>query len=326
MSQNRRTVASLDGVAAGPVVLFVLGSVRSGTLALARVLSMCGGALPPAVVGATPDHPLGRREPRVAGINEKILRRNGSSGFDPTLRLQEDGAFDADEKAACIEEISAYLSTLPAVPLVVIRDPRITLLSGMWFEAARLAGFDIATVIAVRDPKEVIASEANRSAALPEVSNALWLKENLLAEADTRTVPRVFVEYANLVEDWRREMKRISAALGINLDTRDETAIEESFKPSLHHQGHSVPVPDVFGADWISSVYEALSAAARDEPLDQPALDRAFEGYRTSEHNFRAVFAGFQRLDKMNRHIRPSVMMWLYEVRAIASRRRGTRA
>ncbi len=31
-------------------------------------------------------------------------------------------------------------------------------LSGMWFEAARVAGFDIAAVIAVRHPQEVIAS------------------------------------------------------------------------------------------------------------------------------------------------------------------------
>ena len=31
-----------------------------------------------------------------------------------------------------------------------------------------------------------------------------------------------------------------------------------------------------FGADWISAVYEALRAAARDEPLDESALDRVF--------------------------------------------------
>jgi len=30
------------------------------------------------------------------------------------LRLQEEGAFDADESAACIAEIRAFLTTLPA--------------------------------------------------------------------------------------------------------------------------------------------------------------------------------------------------------------------
>jgi hypothetical protein len=286
---------------------------------------MCGGALPSALVGSMPDNPLGHWEPRAANIiNEKILRRNGSSGFDPTLRLQEEGAFDAAEKAACIEEIRAYLSTLPTAPFVVVKDPRITLLSGLWFEAADLAGFDVVTVIAVRHPKEVVASVAKRSAALPEISHALWLKVNLLAEAETRSVPRVFVEYVNLIADWRREMKRVSVALGIDLDCRDEGAIEEFLRPNLHHQRDSGPVTDLFGADWISSVYDALGGAARDEAVDQAALDEVLQAYRVSEHDFRAVFDGFQRLDKMNRYLRPSVMKMLYEARAVANRRRGT--
>jgi hypothetical protein len=298
---------------------------RSGTSALARVLSLSGGTLPSALVGAMPDNPRGHWEPRAANvINEKILRRLGTSGFDPTLRLEAEGGIDAQERVAAIEQIRAYLTTLPAAPLIVIKDPRITLLSGMWFEAAHLAGFDVATVIAVRHPKEVIASVAKRSGALPEISSALWLKVNLLAERHTRGMPRVFVDYANLLENWHREMKRISVALGINFDTPDEGAIEEFLTPSLHHQRHVGPVADLFGADWISSVYDALSAAARDEHWDQDALDRVFEAYENGERDFRAVFEGFQRLDKMNRFFRPSVMKMLFEVRAIAHRRRGT--
>lgn len=310
-----------------PAILFVLGTARSGTSALARVLSLCGGALPSAIVGDMPDDPRGHWAPRSANlINEKILRRMGSSGLDPTLRLQEEGAFDTAERASCIEEIRTFLTTLPATPLLVIKDQRITSLSGMWFEAADVAGFDVASVIVVRHPKEVLTAATKPGSALPEVSNALWLKVNLLAEADTRGAPRVFVEYANLVADWHWEVKRISVALGINLEGRDEFAIEEFLKPNPHQQRQSDPVTDLFGADWMSFVYDALSAAARDEPLDQSALDRVFEGYRASERDFRAVFEGFQRLEKMNRNFQPSVMKMLSKARAVASRRRGTRA
>jgi hypothetical protein len=134
----------------------------------------------------------------------------------------------------------------------------------------------------------------------------------------------VFVEYTNLLNDWRREIKRISVALEIDLDTRDEGAIEEFLKPDLHNRRHCGPVTDLFGTDWISVVYEALCAAARDKPWDQSALDRVFEAYRVSEHDFRAVFEGFQRFSKLNRHFRPSVMKLIYEVRAMAHRRSGT--
>jgi len=318
------TAAAQSGTAARPVALFVLGMARSGTSALTRVLSLCGGALPAGMAGATPANPAGYWEPRKANVlNDVILRRLGSSRIDPTLRLQEEGAFKAEEKATCIAEIRAYLRTLPAAPFVVIKDPRINVLSGVWFEAARQAGFDIAVVIAVRHPQEVNASVGAHSPVPPKLSSALWLKANLLAERDTRGLPRVFVDYANLLDDWRREVKRISAALGIDLHTRDEGAIDGFLKPDLRRQRYSGPVTEPFGTDWISAVYDALCAAARDEPCDESALDRVFEAYRASEHGFRTMFEEYGRL-RNNVFLRPSVMKLIQEGLALANRRKGT--
>ncbi len=197
-----------SGMSARPVALFVLGMHRSGTSPLTRVLSLCGGTLPAGLLGADSANPLGYWEPRgVIDLNEEILHRQGSVWCDPSLRLQEEGAFDAEEKVAYVAEVRAYLTTLPAAPLVVIKEPRITMLSGIWFEAARLAGFDVATVIAVRHPQEVIASIVARDRISPECAAALWLKYSLLAKRDTRALPRVFVDYARLLENPRRENK-----------------------------------------------------------------------------------------------------------------------
>ena len=75
-----------------PVALFVLGFGRSGTSALTRVLSLCGAALPAGLLGATAQNPRGCWEPRAAiHLNEAILRRHGSSAYDLTLRMQEEG-------------------------------------------------------------------------------------------------------------------------------------------------------------------------------------------------------------------------------------------
>jgi hypothetical protein len=316
--------AAQSGTTARPVVLFVLGMGRSGTAALTRVLSLCGGTLPAALAGANSANPRGYWEPRKSlHLNAVILRRHGSAGFDPSLRLQEEGGFDAEEKAACIAEIRAFLTTLPAAPLVVIKDPQITALSGLWFEAARLAGFDVVAVIAVRHPQEVIASWSASNRASPELASALWLKYNLLAERHTRALPRVFVEYANLLDDWRREVKRISAALAIDLDTRDEGAIEEFLTPDLRRQRHGGPMIELFGTDWNSTVYEALCAAARDEPWDGSVLDRVFEAYRASAHGFRTAFEDYRGL--RNRvWLRPSILGLVGEVLALAHRRSGT--
>ena len=315
--------AAQNGTAGRPVALFVLGMARSGTSALTRVLSLCGGTLPAALAGANSSNPRGYWEPRKSlNLNAAILRRHGSAGYDPSLRLQEEGAFDAEAKASCIAKIRAYLTTLPAAPLVVIKDLQIAALSGMWFEAARLAGFDIAVVIAVRHPQEVTVSWSAGNRASPELASALWLKYNLLAERYTRALPRVFVEYPNLLDDWRREVKRISAALAIDLTSRDESAIDEFLEENLHRQRHKGSVTETFGTDWISTVYEALSAAARDEPWDESALDRVFDEYRASAHGFGTAFADYLVLRKRV-GLMPSVIWLINEVLAIVHRRRG---
>ncbi|OBK40983.1 hypothetical protein A5658_19665 [Mycobacterium sp. 1245111.1] len=318
-------------IPAKPVALFVLGFGRSGTSALARVLSLCGAALPTGLLGATSENPRGCWEPRAAiHLNEKILRRHGSSGYDLTLRMQQEGVFDADGNAADVAVVRAFLTTLPDAPVVVIKEPKITTVSGIWFKAARLAGFDVKTVIAVRHPLEVIGSLERRAAqqnyvqASPELTSAWWLKYTLLAERDTRDMPRVFVEYTNLLEDWRREVKRISAALDIDLSAQDEAATDEFLTADLRHHRHRGQVPEPFGTDWMSVVYEALGAAARDEAWDPAELDRVFAAYAANEHGFRTALADSRRYLRLNRFMPPWLVKLALEMLALAHRRSGT--
>lgn len=180
------------------VVLFVLGPQRSGTSAITRVRSLSGGALPAGMLGADPGNPRGYWEPRKAiAINETILHRHRTAWFDPSLRVMDDDTLDTRAKAACIRSIEAYLKKMPDAPVLVIKEPRITTLSYLWFEAARRAGFDVAAVIALRHPMEVIFSVAATWQVLRELSGALWVKYSLLAERYTRGIPRVFVDYAD---------------------------------------------------------------------------------------------------------------------------------
>lgn len=314
-----------------PVALFVLGFGRSGTSALTRVLSLSGAALPAGLLGATAENPRGCWEPRAAiALNEAILRHHGSSGYDLTLGKHEDGAFDDSRNAAWVAKVTAFLATLPDAPVVVIKEPKLTTVSGIWFEAARQAGFDVAAVIAVRHPVEVIGSLEKRAAgqnyvqASPELASAWWLNYTLLAEKGTRGVPRVFVEYANLLDDWRREVKRISAALDIDLSVRDEGAIDEFLTPALRHHRHGGPVPEPFGTDWMSAAYATLSAAARDEPWDESALDRVAHAYRAAEQGFRTAFEDSRRYVRLNRLMPPVLVKLALEALALAHRRRGT--
>lgn len=278
-------------------------------------------------MGADEINQRGYWEPRASLLlNRKILERHGSAWWDPSLRVLEQNAFDSEEKAACIAKIETYLTTLPAASLLVIKDLNIVVLWDMWFDAARRAGFDVAVVVAVRHPQEVIASLGKANGASPELAGSLWLKGNLLAERHTRAVSRVFVEYTNLLADWRREIKRIAAALGLDLNTEREGEVDKFIAPDLRRNRDCGPVVERFGTDWISAVYEALHVAAFDEPVDVSTLDRVFEAYRASEHDFRTALEdarGFSN-SMLTKLLRPSIMKPILEVIALAHGRKGT--
>lgn len=315
------------GVGSRPVVVFVLGAQRSGTSALARVLSLCGGTLPAGMLGADSANPRGCWEPRkVIGINEEILYRNASAWFDPSMRLLAGDVFTARDRTACIDRITLYLTTLPDSPVVVIKEPRITLVADLWFEAAHRAGLEAAAVIAIRDPEEVISSASASWGFSRTLSSALWLKYNLLAERLTRGAPRVFIDYFNLLGDWRREMKRISAALDIDLDGGDGDTVEEFLSPSLRRHRRSGPTTERPVADWLLAVHEELCAAGRGEAPDVSTLDRVFDSYCAGGTEVGAA------LDEFRQHVsslryklaRPVIARTLIELQAAVHLRKGT--
>jgi len=108
----------------------------------------------------------------------------------------------------------------------VIKEPRIAALSSFWFEGAARAGYAARVIVPVRDPREVVASLEARDDLSLELSCVLWLKYNLLAERASRTVRRVFVEYRHLAFDWRTQVDRIARELAVDLDNREESAIQ----------------------------------------------------------------------------------------------------
>lgn len=91
----------------------------------------------------------------------------------------------------------------------------------------------------------------------------------------------MFVDYANVRDDWRREVSRISAALGTDLSAQDDNAINGFLKPTLRRQRYRGPAADPFGADWVPAVYDTLCAAPQDEAWDAAVLDGG--AYQASE-------------------------------------------
>lgn len=286
-------------------IVLVTGVGRSGTSAITRVLSLCGCTLPSSVLGVTSMNEKGTWEPAaIWRLNEEFMFRHGTSYGDPSMRLQEMSIEDS-EKESYIKQVQSVLSGIDQGHVAVVKHPCITEFMEFWLEAASREGVSIKVVIPIRHPQGVFASmdamgKAHGVATSVELWNAFWLKYNLLAERHSRPIPRVFVEYSSLVTNWRLEIDRVSKVLQIDLKP-DVLAIEDFLTADLYHHKSSGPVVETFGYRWLTRVYAALLAAARDEALDVETMDEIFHAYRATERTFRIALSeyrtGFDSID-----------------------------
>lgn len=248
---------------------------RSGSSALTRVLSLCGGRLPDGLLPPNRWNSTGYWEPEAAvHANARFLQAIGSSFFDTRL---ESAASPCEPRGRqFIGELASFLRECRAddgpAPLI-LKEPRISLLLPFWLAALKEAGFSPRIVIPVRDPTEV-ADSLGRWKGLPAGHTCeLWLKYNLLAERQTRHLPRAFVSYTDLLEDWRREIRSISKALEVPLPLNGE--VDEFLDPQLCHATRANEASRS-GIPWLPEVHDALLGACRGGELDAGLLDSAF--------------------------------------------------
>lgn len=263
-------------------VIFIVGAGRSGSSALTRVLSLCGGALPLRLLEANSANPRGYWEPELAvALNERILQANGSSFFDPELTLQREG-LSAATRAELIEGAALLLAEeFEEDGPLLVKDPRISGLLPYWIDAARRLGLRATCVHIFRHPADVAASIMRRDDLDVSHANALWLKYDLIAERDARAIPRLFVSYEDLLDDWESVVIRCARELGLELSIDDaaRAAVARFLTRTLqHHASTWNGAANGIVDPVVAETYELLQAARRDPPVER-AFDALLARY-----------------------------------------------
>jgi glycosyltransferase involved in cell wall biosynthesis len=244
-------------------VLLVLGMHRSGTSALVSVLERLGaiGARTPMPANEYNERGYGESVP-IMGINEQILSSAGTTWKDwAPINEAWFGSHVAKELSPVATK--AFIEEFYGSGLVVLKDPRISRLLPFWRDCFQLAGYEIKPIICFRHPAEVAASLAHRDGMPLLAGMLLWLRHTLDAELATRGEPRVFVNYAKTLFDWRAVVDDVVNTLGVQLPRRSfgiEAEVDALIDSSLHH--HRVASKDTVGRSsipgWIRRTYDCL--------------------------------------------------------------------
>lgn len=255
-----------DQFAVGDAFL-VAGMHRSGTSAFARVCALLGAELPRTLMQPGADNPKGFWESApIAALNDALLAEMDTAWDDVLAFLirPESGAMSY---AARLDQLLASEFSLKRS--IVLKDPRVAILLDPWMAALTRHRLTPRVIIPIRNPIEVCASLAERNNFSHGRSLLLWLAYFLSIEKASRSRPRMFVQYDDMLEDWRGVMRRLEARFETSLPSWTPTAemeIDRFLSPS--DRRHLVP-PHLLQSradivHWVKQSYAWASAAAAD--------------------------------------------------------------
>jgi hypothetical protein len=209
-------------------VILILGMHRSGTSVLTRTLALCGADLPKSSRSVTEITRDAHWEPDliVRMHDEQLLEPEGRRWRDidwvPKARLESD-----DMGALKARLVSAFREEFGNAALPVFKDPRLCRLLPLWLPIIRDLGAAPYAVMLVRSPLEVAASLHARDRMPARRALRLWLRHFLEAERDSRTLPRCWVSYEQVLENWHSVVERAGHQLGLALRPRSKEAGQE---------------------------------------------------------------------------------------------------
>ena len=271
------------------VLVLVTGSMRSGTSSLAGSLKLLGFHVPLPEVPASPRNPKGHFEPHwVIVFHKRVLRRAlvRPSDSSPEARSRVRTVLDDSGLAA---ELRRWLGE-QAEPRLVVKDPHASWLIDTWHELSASSGLDLRLLTAIRHPAEVVGSQdltwghrrTEQQRLVKETSNvAAWLNVALVTERLGRELPRAFVRYSELIEDWRAALGRVSDHLDLGLDLdpdRSGHELDQWLDPAMRRSQltwDDLAVP-AWLRDLAQDAWDQLNVLV-DDPRDAVAVARMDE-------------------------------------------------
>jgi hypothetical protein len=282
-------------------VIVILGMHRSGTSAVAGVLTKLGGA--------APKHPMPPSERNARGYFESL----------PLMRFHDELLASAGSYWHDWRRFNPNWYASPAVipfkkrarelfeqefsdaPLAVLKDPRMCRFAPFWIDLLKEIETAPRMVIPIRSPLEVARSLKKRDAMSITKGLLLWLRHVLDAEMHTRAYPRCIFAWDLFLSDWRRVCDKISSDTGLSwprLSDRSGYEIEKFLSAELinNKTSHAELVAHSDVHEWTVGAYEALLELARNPFLNsaRERLDEIRELFEKSSAMFGRVLVDYE--------------------------------
>jgi hypothetical protein len=209
-------------------LIIATGSGRSGTSTVAGTLKRLGLHVPQPEMPADETNPRGFYEPQwVVEFHKRLLNSIPARTNDARPRAAEQ-----IREAAAAPEVREELTTWLAEQVaevgpggqLAIKDPRTFWVNELWSDVADELDIDLSFLTMLRHPAQVVQSrethyltnQTDEFRRTRQTANlAGWVNAAYETEVATRSRPRAFVRYTDLLADWRGAMIQAAAQTGI---------------------------------------------------------------------------------------------------------------
>ena len=162
--------------------------------------------------------------------------------------------------------------------LFVLKDPRICRFVPLILSILDELKVSSVAILPIRNPLEIASSLRERNGLTKSRSLLLWLRHVLEAEYYSRAIPRCFLNYEDLLLDWRTCLGRAAKSTGLawpRWSSESESAISQFLTSELRRHRASAEQlkadPEV--GFWIKDTYAIVSSLA-ESGEDRSDLDR----------------------------------------------------
>ena len=301
--------------------VLILGMHRSGTSALAGVLSKLGCELPASPMPESKSNAKGFFESiKVRDFNEELLASAGSF-WDDFTRFHDDWLKSLPGLDFLDRAVSVLEEEFGTSRLFVLKDPRICRLMPFWMEALGRFECRVKPILTIRNPLEVGHSLQTKKNYPEPLSEMIWLRHALDAEAATRGMLRFHTSFEQLMLGWETVAAKAQDSLHLvwpRSVANIEFDVQRFLSDDLRHSKEA-PTKVLNSAllpHWLRETYEIFGrwAESGEVETDHPNLDRI-------KADFDVASSAFARLVRAERNSSLEYRLRMEELQAANSAR-----
>ena len=292
----------------GRSAVIVLGMHRSGTSALAGVLSLLGCDTPSTLMVPNQNNEKGYFESSKLYRLHTELFASAATRWDDWLPMPAgwfNGPRAAEFHERAVETMSAEFGQSS---LFLIKDPRICRLVPFWEDVLAEEGVTPRYVLTHRNPLEVAASLRKRDGLSTGHGLLIWLRHVLDAEHGTRGQPRCFTSFVQLMTNWAGVAEQIQTSIGLNLPRFSlgvAPEVDAFLEGSLrhHHEAPEKVLNNPMLSSWVRDTYAILErwVSEGETSEDHAHLDEIRAAFNASGPAFAEVIqSGRSRAESLS--------------------------